>query len=79
MAKNEHGERLEKIETTLHSIDKTLAINTEHLSEHMRRTKIIESELGPVVKHVQQMQGAAKLLAILALVATIVSAWAYFK
>lgn len=71
--------RLDEIERTLHAIDKTLAVNTEHLAEHMRRTAIIEKELQPVVKHVEQMRGAAKLLALLALLATIATAYLVFK
>jgi len=70
--------RLDEIERTLHAIDKTLAINTEHLADHIRRTAILETELKPIAKHVEQMRGAGKLLAILALVATIISAWAVF-
>lgn len=73
MKSNKTDERLSEIERTLHAIDKTLAINTEHLAEHMRRTAIIESELQPVVKHVEQMRGAGKLVALLALIASIVS------
>lgn len=71
--------RLNQIEQTLHSIDKTLTVNTEHLAEHMRRTATIEKELAPVVKHVEQMRGASKLLAALALIATIASAFIIFK
>jgi hypothetical protein len=74
-----HDARLDEIERTLHSMDKTLLINTEHLAEHMRRTALIEQEMRPVVKHVEQMRGAGKLLAILALIATILSAWAIFS
>jgi hypothetical protein len=75
---NENGtsvlaQSLQSINQKLHEIDKTLLVNTEHLAEHMRRTEIIETELRPVVKHVDQMRGAAKLLAILATIATIAS------
>lgn len=71
--------RLSEIERTLHAIDKTLALNTQHLEEHMRRTALIESEMKPVVKHVEQMRGAAKLLGILALLVSIVSIYVVFK
>lgn len=71
--------RLTSIESTLHNMDKTLAVNTEHLADHMRRTALIEEELKPVVKHVEQMRGAAKLLGLLALIATIASLFMYFK
>lgn len=66
-------EKLDQINERLHSIDKTLAINTQHLAEHMARTKQIERELAPVVKHVAQVQGAGKLLFIMSLIATITS------
>jgi len=72
---DEQKDRLNNIEKCLYEIDKTLTINTEHLAEHMRRTAIMEEELRPVTKHVDQMRGAGKLLALLALVATIVSAF----
>jgi hypothetical protein len=76
---NVNEQRLSSIERSLASIDKTLAVNTEHLSEHIRRTAIIEKELAPVVKHVHQMQGAGKLLGLLALVATIMGALIIFR
>lgn len=72
-------EKLEKVDSTLSSIDKTLALQELHLKEHIRRTALLETEMKPVVKHVNQMQGAAKLLGILALIATIVSVWAILK
>lgn len=75
----ETSRRLDEIEKLLGAIDKTLAINTEHLAEHMRRTAKIEQEMDPVVKHVQQMKGAAKLLGLLAIIATIVSAFAWYR
>lgn len=71
--------KLDQINERLHSIDKTLTVNTEHLAQHMARTKQIEDALAPVVKHVQQMQGAAKLLGLLALIAGIISVAAVFK
>lgn len=66
-------QRLDEIQKSLHSVDKTMALNTEQLAEHMRRTQLLEEQMAPVAKHVQQMQGAAKLLALLALIATIVA------
>lgn len=66
-------DRLLQIERTLASIDKTLALNTHHLAEHMRRTQLLEDDMGPVKKHVEQMKGAAKLLGLIALVASIIA------
>jgi hypothetical protein len=70
--------RLAKLERELVTVrnilirmDKTLVINTKSLEEHIKRTNLIESELKPVTKHVEQMRGAAKLLGLLALIASI--------
>ena len=71
---SETNKRLEEIERLLAMIDKTLALNTAHLDEHIRRTEILEDEIKPVKKHVEQMRGAAKLLAIAAVVATLLKA-----
>jgi hypothetical protein len=76
---NNTNAKLDQINDRLASIDKTLAINTTHLAEHIRRTEILEKQMDPIAKHVQQMQGAGKLLAMLALIATILSAWAIFS
>lgn len=71
--------RLHQIEQALHSIDKTLAVNTEHLADHIKRTALLEQEIRPISKHVQQMQGAGKLIALLALLATIASVMSFVK
>lgn len=67
------------IKITLVKIDKTLALNTKELEEHMRRTALLEEEVRPVVKHVEQVRGAGKLLAILATIAGILAAWAVLR
>jgi len=79
MKKVSDDSRLRQIEKAIFSIDKTLAVNTEHLAEHIRRTRLLEEELKPISKHVQQMQGAGKLIALLALIATVASALIMFK
>jgi hypothetical protein len=76
---NDYDKRLHRIELALNSIDKTLAVNTEHLADHIRRTRILEEEIKPISKHVQQMQGAGKLIALLALLATIASVISFVK
>jgi chromosome segregation ATPase len=67
--------RLEKIDSRLNDIDKTLIQNTASLEKHMLRTELAEEnlkslkqELIPVTKHVSQMSGGLKLVGILALV-----------
>jgi tetrahydromethanopterin S-methyltransferase subunit G len=68
-------DRLEKIESRLTEIDRTLLVNTSSLEKHMLRTELsekrlekIEDELVPVTRHVSQMSGALKLVGILSLI-----------
>jgi len=72
-------EKLEKIENHIVNIDKTLLLQHVSLEEHMRRTQLLETEMAPVVKHVEQVRGAGMLLGLLALLATIASIVLVFK
>jgi len=67
------------IKSSIVKIDKTLAINTKSLEEHMRRTELLEKELKPVTRHVLYMQGAGKLIFMLSLLASIVAAFLMIK
>lgn len=65
--------RLERIETKLDdtnehlaSIDVTLASQHVSLKHHIRRTELLEKELAPIKRHVDMVNGALKLLGILA-------------
>lgn len=71
--------RLERIETKLDDIgdhlgqiNVTLAAQHVSLKEHIRRTALLEQEMKPVKKHVYMVNGALKLLGVLALLATII-------
>ncbi len=64
--------KLDIVDGRLGSIDVTLAGQHEQLIVHIKRTDILERELKPISRHVQQVQGAAKLLGLLALIASIV-------
>lgn len=64
--------KLDKIDDRLNKIDVHLATYNEQLKYHIKRTDMLEVELKPVAKHVQQMRGVGKALGIGALVATIV-------
>lgn len=71
--------RLDRIETKLDdtneklgSIDSTLAAQHISLKEHMRRTAMLEKELKPIQKHVSMVQGALKLVSIIAMLAAII-------
>lgn len=71
--------RLERIESKLDdsnehlaSIDVTLAEQHVSIKEHMRRTNLLEIELKPIKAHVNRVEGALKLLALIATVAAII-------
>ena len=54
-------DKLEKLDERLDTISTTLAVNTQSLKEHMKRTEMLESELKPVKAHVQLMNALAKV------------------
>lgn len=68
-------DKLDKVDSRLNDIDKTLVRNTVSLEEHMKRsdnlekmiTKV-ESDMLPLQKHVSYMHGAFKLVGVLSLV-----------
>lgn len=64
-------DKLERMETHLNEINITLVKQHASLEEHMSRTALLEKDVGPLKAHREQMRGAGKLLAILALIATI--------
>lgn len=53
------------------SIDSTLAGQAVQLKDHIRRTELLETELKPVKKQVDMVQGALKLLGAIGLGALI--------
>ncbi len=71
--------RLSRIETKiddisdhLSSIDQTLAAQHVSLKEHIRRTTLLESDVAPIKKHVNRVEGALKLLTLIATIAAII-------
>lgn len=78
--------QLDKLDSKLDSVDKTLVKQEENLREHMRRTELLESqherleqqvhsELEPVKAHIQQVKGVTKfLVAAIPIVAAILGA-----
>ena len=63
--------RLERIEGKIDEIMVEQAKQHVTLQEHTKRSTMLEEEMKPVRRHVAQMQGAMKLLGILALLAAI--------
>jgi hypothetical protein len=61
-------DKIDKVGGHLSSIDATLAAQHESLSDHIRRTELLESTIKPLVKHDNMAQGILKLIGILALI-----------
>jgi hypothetical protein len=66
-----NDEKLDKIVESVHRIDKTLVVNTEHLAEHMRRTDLLEQKLRPVETHVFMVNGIVKFILGLAAISAL--------
>lgn len=45
---NKLDAKVDRLDTRLDSIDKTLILNTEHLAQHMRRTTNLEERIIPL-------------------------------
>lgn len=59
-------DKIDNLSTHLGSIDTTLAGQHVQLSEHIRRTAILEETIKPIKEHVDMVKGAIKLIAIIA-------------
>ncbi len=73
--------RLERIEKKiddqnehLASIDRTLVEQHASLKHHIRRTDLLEKQIEPINKHVARVEGALKLIGLLATITAIVAA-----
>lgn len=71
--------RLDRIEDKVDSIsdklgatNEILAAQHESLKQHMRRSDLLEQAMKPLQKHVAMVDGALKLIGLLAAVAAIV-------
>ena len=61
--------KLDKIQDSLSNVDKILAVNTESLITHIKRTNLLEErlerELKPVTTHVERVNGILKFVLFL--------------
>ena len=57
--------KVDKLDERLDAVDVHLAKYNSELEFHIARTTQLETELGPIVKHVEQVRGAAKLVGLL--------------
>lgn len=76
---NKIHEKLDIIIDRLNETDKILAVQAEQLAYHIKRSDqldtalgIIKNDLKPIEKHVSRVEGAFKLLALLASIAAVV-------
>ena len=79
MAKKTH-EILLNMDSRLNNIDVTLAKQSVILTEHVKRSTMLEEQLKPVQKHVAMVDGALRLLGILLVIAGVIAAfWQAWK
>ncbi len=65
-------QKLDKIDEAVSRIDVTLAVNTEVLKEHTKRSDRLEAIVLPLQKKVNYVEGALKALGIVAMLAGII-------
>lgn len=58
-------EDLNKIHDRLNSIDVTMASQHVTLKEHIRRTELLETEIGPIKEHVTLVQAIIKVITVI--------------
>ena len=63
--------KIDDIAEHLGSIDKTLIEQHESLRYHIKRTTLLENEVRPVKRHVVMVEGAMKLIGLIAMLAAI--------
>lgn len=63
---------IKEINQVIQKIDVTLVKQEASLSEHIRRTELLELKLEPVEKHVTRVDGVVKFMGIVALVLGII-------
>ena len=64
--------KIDKILEHIHSMDITLARNTDSLELHVKRTNILESQVKEVQRHTHLVEGGFKLLGLLSLILGII-------
>lgn len=59
-------DKVDQVVDRLHAMDVTLASQAVTLEDHVRRSTMLERQMVPIKRHVNMMEGALKLLGILA-------------
>lgn len=58
--------KLDKVVEHISSIESTLAGQHVQLKEHIRRTELLETDMAPVKRHVNMINGIVKLFGLIA-------------
>jgi uncharacterized membrane-anchored protein YhcB (DUF1043 family) len=65
--------KLDRVEVRLDSVDVKLAKYNSELEFHIARTNQVEDTLLPIVSHVEQVRGAAKLIGAVGVLLTVIA------
>lgn len=75
------SEKIDNLDIKLNDIDKTLAVNTQSLQEHMRRTQLAEQsiekladQIVPVQAHINKVNGMLMFIGLSASIAGTIAA-----
>lgn len=58
---------MDSISETINNINVTLAVNTDQLTQHIKRTNLLEAQIQPLKKHVNMVEGGFKALGFISL------------
>lgn len=61
-------DKIDIVVTRIGAVDSTLSAQHVSLTEHIRRTELLEAEVKPIKRSVAMMEGALKLLGVLAVI-----------
>lgn len=65
-------QKLDRIQGDIGEIKTHLAVYNQQLKVHIKRSDMLEEKLKPIEKHVAMLQGALKLIGIIAIIAAII-------
>lgn len=68
---NNLSDTTNQIDKRLDSIDRTMALNTQSLEEHVKRTNLLEKQLAPIRSVYDWLVISGKVIGVLALLVTI--------
>lgn len=69
--------KLDRVDERLNKLDVRMAKYNSELEFHVARTTQLEDELLPIIKHVEQVRGAIKLIAAIGSLLVVIGAVGY--